>query len=201
MDLPSCRSLCVHPGQPPSAGLTPVDFLAGSLYWKVVQNGDKPWPLETVGIKVMLKPVSCSSLNKSWSLPDFQEETSAVTCKPQMVVQPLTAFLCVVAEPALAWHLFSVIAVVSLFDKACLAAVSAALGQPLFFQALVRVSSNNDRASTLLSLIAILFQFISFQRLCQAFKKGRQGSLVSCLWLAGCHAGRNIAGCSRKGLT
>lgn len=122
-------------------------------------------------------------------------------CKPQMVVQPLGEFLCMVAEPALAWHLFSVITVVSLFDKACLAAISAALGQPLFFQAPVRVSSNNDTASTLLSLIAILFQFISFQRLFQAFKKGRQGSLVSCLWLAGCHAGRNIAGCSRRGLT
>lgn len=67
---PSCESesgpalvqgLCVHPGQPPFAGLMPVDFLAGSLCYKVLQNGDKPWSLETVRVK---KPVSCSSLNK-----------------------------------------------------------------------------------------------------------------------------------------
>lgn len=55
-DLPLCRSLCVHPGQPPSAGLTPVDFPAGSLCWKVVQSGDKPWSLGTVRIKMLQPP-------------------------------------------------------------------------------------------------------------------------------------------------
>lgn len=59
--------------QPPSAVLMPVDFLAASLCWKVVQTGDKPWSLESERIKRMLEPVSCSSPDNSWSRPDFQE--------------------------------------------------------------------------------------------------------------------------------
>lgn len=78
-------------------------------------------------------------------------------------------YFCAWLLKALAWSLFFIIILVSLLDKACLAVISDALGQPLFFQATVWVSLNNDTVSSPLGLIAILFQFISFQTLCQAF--------------------------------
>lgn len=53
--------------QPPLAVLMPVDVLAASLCWKVVQNGDKPWSLESQRIKIMLELVSCSFPDNSWS--------------------------------------------------------------------------------------------------------------------------------------
>lgn len=77
VDLPSCRSLVsIQDNLPLQTSRQQISWLAACAgKWFKMGINHVFWRLW--GFKW------CSSLNKPWSLGDFQEEISSVTCKPK----------------------------------------------------------------------------------------------------------------------